>query len=631
MSRRYAHTMLPSPASRYPNRVVVFDCDSRSEIVTQKPLVQREEMYQWTSHATILRNGSVTASYTSNGCTPVSFWQKLDKWLQVGEQVWMVTYRASRILALLQFWDLMESGDLYLDGEDDWNGEKEPKKRGSWNRGLCVLEDPPTIILCRRKGHNGLLKIIDIRNYGVTEPCKCKWAAERADLVDHIFLRMIGVLQEHDMGSLRETAGSQGQMILRHKFLPQGLQVHTYTSALKLERASYHGGRCEAFQIGTLHNQCYMLDVNSMYPYVCMSNILPLYPLCTTDTDCEKEVNLDNRFDLYIADVTLSTSRPDYPVSVIFDRNNTMRQFEYWREEVDYRNRPQTIYPIGTYRTALAGPEFLDAYRHGRVVSIHAITVYHGEKFLADWCSALYGLRKDFEKEGNRAMVQWAKSMIVAGLGKFGATFHQWVDDKTVPATEPYCQWVYSDKEGRLTRYRSVAWHVQKEEVGANGNEAIPSVASYITSLARVELLYILRYVGYNHVYYCDTDAVVVDQEGYDLLRLFGKVDDTRIGYLKHVSEGVDAEILGIKHYRIGGKYACAGIPKPTDMPVDQSMKVWAWDKPQEAIAGGRKPMPRKRLLEYHCRAVYHHGIVAKDGRVSPHIIGEVPNEQREV
>lgn len=631
MGKRYAHTMLPSTSLRYPSRIVVFDCDSRSEIVTSRPLIESEEIYQWYAHATLLKNGEKQSSFSAGGTVPATFWAKMDRMLVQGETVWLVLYRASRSLALLQFWDMMENGDLYLDGDDDWCSPDEHNKRNKWNRGLCVIEDPPTIILCRRKGHNGLLKIIDIRNYGITELARVKWAKERANQLDHIVHRMIGTLRTNDLGSLRETAGSQGQMILRHRFLPQGLQVHTYASSLKLERASYHGGRCEAFHIGRLQTQCYMLDVNSMYPYVCMGNHLPLYPIVHTDTNCQEEINIDDRYSLYIADVTLATNRPDYPVSVIFDRDNHMRQYEYWHEELDYANRPQTIYPIGTYRTALAGPEFLDAYRHNRILKIHGLTVYHGEKFLADWCSTLYGLRMDFQREGNTALVQWAKSMLVAGIGKFGATYHQWVDDKTVPATEPYCQWIYSDKDGKLTRYRSVAWNVQKEEVGPNGHESIPSVASYITSLARVELLYLIRTAGYRHVFYCDTDALVVDQEGYDTLRLLGRVDDTRVGYLKHVSEGIDTEILGIKHYRIGGKYACAGIPRQTDLPPGQDMKVWSWDKPQECISQGRKPLPRKRLLEYNCHAKYHHGLVGRDGRVTPHVIGGVCNERPKV
>ncbi|GAI80077.1 unnamed protein product, partial [marine sediment metagenome] len=52
---------------------------------------------------------------------------------------------------------------------------------------------------------------------------------------------------------------------------------HNNKQAIDLERESYKGGRVECFYLGDLTNEnYYMLDVNSLYPFVMRNNVYPV-------------------------------------------------------------------------------------------------------------------------------------------------------------------------------------------------------------------------------------------------------------------------------------------------------------------------------------------------------------------
>lgn len=631
MQTRYQHTLMPVKGDKYPRQVVCFDCDTTGERVSNRPLIEREMVQQWHAIGARYDQGKYLGSSLSRGTEVSSFWTTLARFLKKGTLTWLVLYNAGRTLSLLSFWDMLESGDIYLVGRDDRCDQEESEDKRTWNPGICVIEDPPVIVTCKMEGCNGTLKIIDIRNYGVRSLGNIKWSKDRVDKMDRCIGGMIATLKDKEYGSLRETAGGQALYILRRKFLSHPMYVHTFNSILSLERNAYHGGRCECYHIGRLNTQAYMLDVRSMYCSVAKDNLLPCVPIRMHDHPHISDIDMENREVLWFADCDIETKMPDYPVFVTRSKDGVIRPWEYWNKSDRRIDRPETIYPIGKYRTCLPGPEFKDALVHNRVKYIHSAVSYIGYPALNTWCSALYGLVEDFRRSGDILMSEWAKAMIVAGIGKLGSAYHRWVDVKNVPATAPYCIWTYIDEEGIPTRYRSVAWHTQREETGPNDPESIPSIAAYITSLARLKLLYYIRLAGRKHVYYVDTDSLIVDQEGFDILRLCGEVDGSRIGYLREEVASIDTDIIGIKHYKIGDRVAFAGLAKGSDLPIAGKTSIWEWESPSEHIHKGMKPVARRRLTEYSFRPVYRHGVVQQDGTVKPLSLGRLLDEQKEV
>lgn len=626
---RYAHLYMPAKGDSYPTQVVIIDVDVTLERISREPLIERECLLKWYAKGQRYVKGLLQKEYSATGSTAREFWERIDRWLLEGTITWLFANQAARILSLLEFWDLLESGNIYLSGEDPRDQGGNDGERGNRQNGLCVMEDPPVIILAKRKGRCGTLKIVDFRNYGINPGSDTKLPADRIHVLSQTVARMVAILRQNGLGSLRETSGSQGIYSLRRRFLTYPIQVHTYDSALQLERQSYHGGRCECFYLGECRQSMYLLDVKSMYASQCIANNLPSYLIESRESTPIDVLQILMEKNLIIADVTLSTSRPDYPALADITDRITARPYPYWDKGYRTKERPQTIYPIGTFRTCLAGPELSDALFHDRIKMVHQVNTYEGNPILKEWCQYWYNLLLAEERDGNKDMRSYIKSVIVASIGKFGAAHHRWLDAPDVPASQPYCSWTLINSGQTFTRYRSIAWHTQREEIGPNGPESVPSIAAYVTSYARVRLLHLIRLAGYNHVYYCDTDSLIVDQEGYDTLRLCEEIKANELGYLREENASVECEIMGIKHYKIGDRLVFAGLPKGSTLDTNKGGICWHWQSPGDSIANGIKPQPRRRLLIYSVHPLYLHGVPCKDGRVIPWEWGDRCYEQK--
>ena len=81
-----------------------------------------------------------------------------------------------------------------------------------------------------------------------------------------------------------------------------------------MARDSYIGGRTECFRIGTFDGPLYYIDVNSMYPSVMKTGDYPTKLQGVYKNIEDREVDIWLREKCFIAEVTLSTDIPIYPL-----------------------------------------------------------------------------------------------------------------------------------------------------------------------------------------------------------------------------------------------------------------------------------------------------------------------------
>ncbi|GAH92056.1 unnamed protein product, partial [marine sediment metagenome] len=81
-------------------------------------------------------------------------------------------------------------------------------------------------------------------------------------------LALIKFVRQKDFGSFQFTCAGQAFIAYKHRFMPHKIFIHANMDAIALERASYRGGRNEAYYIGDIPETCYYLDVNSLFPFV---------------------------------------------------------------------------------------------------------------------------------------------------------------------------------------------------------------------------------------------------------------------------------------------------------------------------------------------------------------------------
>jgi hypothetical protein len=123
---------------------------------------------------------------------------------------------------------------------------------------------------------------------------------------------------------------------------------------------------------------------------------------------------------------------------------------------------------------------------------------------------------------------------------------------------------------------------------------------------------------GLANVYYCDTDAVMVNQCGYDKLLSSGYIREGEWGMLgvRLISDKV--EIRGIKYYVHDEHIVCAGMPRGRTVDQGNGESYYWQATPSEDVRNRRRPTGVMTLRPYGRNQLYHHGDVQDDGRVKP-------------
>ena len=91
------------------------------------------------------------------------------------------------------------------------------------------------------------------------------------------FKLFIKFLEINSVSRLCYTRGSTAMAAYLFRHYQKRIWIHNNKEAIDLERDSYRGGRCECFYLGELKDEnYYILDVNSLYPFVMREDAYPV-------------------------------------------------------------------------------------------------------------------------------------------------------------------------------------------------------------------------------------------------------------------------------------------------------------------------------------------------------------------
>lgn len=506
--------------------------------------------------------------------------------------------------------------------------------------GYLVLEDPPTVALLRLPGRAGSLKWLDVRNYGVSGwpavmetfgrkddsdpgegkplPWRRSWAAGRAECLAALAEGLQRILVEEKLGTMQATAGSQALYSFKRRHYRGGLWVHVHEKALRLERDAYHGGRCEAFVIGAVRGPVYNCDVRSMYPWVCWHNEMPvrLYGY-TEDQEVMGQVRSAGRWGM-IAEVTVEVPSASYPACRLIGSDGTPKPLLLGEAQPACAAGARVIYPTGRIRLCLCGPELQDAIDKNIVVAWHRMSWYDMAPVFAGYMASLVSVRKAAERNGDKAVAEWAKRLAVSLPGKLGQHGRYWKMDPLALPHAPYGEWYSFGPDGTRRRHRAIAWRGQTEVEEGETAESIPAVAAWICSLGRLRLLEGLRAAGRNNVYYCDTDSLILRREGWESLLVKGLADADSEGHFRLLGEHKRLVVHGTKHYRLDDVLKCSGLSRRgiVDAPVEG--EVWLREWVAQAVKAAQRPEASARKVKATRAAPYLLGQVLPGGKVVP-------------
>lgn len=348
-------------------------------------------------------------------------------------------------------------------------------------------------------------------------------------IIEKFVISFIKFLNDNNLGSFKTTLASTAMNVFRHSFMNIPIYTHTSNDLLKDERLAYKGGRVECFYIGKLPKQnYYLVDINSMYPFMMREKMLPV------------------EYDFTLHNPSISVLQEVMKTHYVIGELRIDNENKYGVYGIKHEGK--LIFPTGEFNAFLQHPEIEYAERNGHIRHIYTIHTYHQDKALSDYANYFYEMKRKAKNPVDREI---AKILCNSLYGKFG--MRKYITETT--------QW-YGDNEKKTGTYHSVidgkvityhiwfgqlvhSYSVDDQHV-TNTNIAL---AGAITAYARMYLLEMIENAGLDHVYYCDTDSLLVDKAGYD--RLLSYIHEDELGKLKLEGEFNNAIIYAPKNYKM--------------------------------------------------------------------------------
>jgi len=409
-------------------------------------------------------------------------------------------------------------------------------------------------------------------------------------------------LEEHKLGTFRATIGSQSFGGFRHGYMHNRIEIHDDEGAIALERASYLGGRTEAFYVGRVEGtDLYKVDVNSMYPYVMHTFQFPTRLKTVGSTIPVSQ--LGPLLDKYgvVAEVTVEIDEPVYPV----------------------KEEGKNIYPIGELRTTLTTPELVYGLARGWVKEVHAYATYSTRRLFYWYVRYFYDLKEHYGQQGDRLRRYLVKLLLNSLYGKFGQAGYE---DTLIGITDPmrlevqYGMDVPSHQ--RFTLYIAGGSMIKQVRTGEGYNSFV-GIAAHVTAYARMYLWKLIDLAGRSNVYYCDTDSLVVTQAGYDALA--SRIDPERLGYLKLEDRARSMEIRAPKDYDFGEHTVRKGVPLAASILDNNTFTMETWPSIRSHLADGLTDTFHNRDVTKTLTYRVDWGELQDDGWVTPYTRGIRP------
>lgn len=368
------------------------------------------------------------------------------------------------------------------------------------------------------------------------------------EILSTFFLNFLRWWRDNNLGEFAPTVAGLAFNAYRHRFMRYKILSHRNPEALELEEKSYKGGRNEAFYIGTFEGDFYKLDINSLYPYVMLSQPLPTK---LKDVLVKPPLDILKNNKAYICEAYIETNEPAYGVK----RNGKL------------------IFPVGRIHDVFTTPELRYAYTHGHLRELIKCSEYSVAPIFTNYVRFFYNLKREAEEKGDKLGRSFAKLMMNSLYGKFAQRVYERVKIPLDPVIEYGSFYIkIGDSYKKILVIDGEPYMLSRERLLFR--DANIAIASHITAYGRMILWGFIQQAGRENVYYCDTDSLFVNKEGYERLKKYTGSD---IGLFKLEKHSTKLTINTLKDYCFGEECKTKGI-SPEAKPIDTNTyldKVW--------------------------------------------------------
>ena len=418
------------------------------------------------------------------------------------------------------------------------------------------------------------------------------------DVIERMYSNYVKFLVNYDLGSQGYTIASQAFHAFRHRFMEHNIHIHSIENVINDERASYHGGRTEPFYIGEVQEYpIYDLDVNSLYPYVMQKYAYPTKYLTSYESPKLSYVRNMLKSHSAVALCELDTDEAIYP---------------YQGDKL--------IFPIGNFLTWLNTGEIIEAMERGHLVDIRLIHFYNQAHIFDKYVDFFYSLKQEFSRQNDEVQRFLTKLFLNSLYGKFGQRSYE-----IIPLDEPSpkdygVEYVVLGLSGKM-EYRYIINGIQYVKGQPHeGFDSFVAIASNVTAYARLHLYHLIEKAGQGNVYYCDTDSVFVNEDGFN--RLKGELDNDKLGKLKVEKIFDSLVIYGPKDYKGNDLIKLKGVPKKARRLSDGVYEYTHFTRFRERLRKGVNSGVLTTSTVKKLRRTYDKAEVLPSGWTRPFVIG---------
>lgn len=440
------------------------------------------------------------------------------------------------------------------------------------------------------------------------------------EIIYRFIRNLVEYLEKYQLSKLLPTVGSLSLNIFRHRFYDrkkQPIYIHDWKNAIKLERESYMGGITDCFRVGNISEKTYKLDINSMYPSLMLEKDVPVKLVYYG----KNEENLKEIYDSFKSShLIIAKCRVRIP-----------EEFAYILTKQTVGHEEKAILAYGEYEVTKPSPELEFIEEHGEILSISELAVYEGANVFHDFVEFFYSRRMEFKAQGDKVNEQFTKIILNSLYGKWGQRamvqseltrdMPLWDDYHRIKESQGIVGELVDANTDKHYNFLQLGQRIfSQEQNNDNSPDSFVAISSFITSYARMLLAKYIILAGRNNVWYCDTDSLFVNAQGFE--RLKEHIDNTKLGYLK--LEGVSDKVIinRPKDYHFGDERKLKGVRKGSQfITADNKQEIYVQDRWEGFTTALRKGHFDTVIVETYSKKVqlkYDKGFVTKDGWIRP-------------
>jgi len=593
--KRKPHVLKAEKSMAMPRRMVFFDTETWQN-ERENGQVHQSLRLGWACYYCRAYGRHVETLEWLYFTTPEEFWQFISEHTHDKNKLWVIARNVAFDFTVVKGWTHLRRLGFKL---------KFFHNKGACNiisvrnksKSLVFLDSMNWFVesLAKTGERIGLPKLsIDFKT--CTETALKAYCHRDVEIELENFKIYIKFLEHYRIARLCYTRGSTAMAAFLLNHYVTKIYIHNNEQAIKLERESYKGGRVECNFIGELNNDnYYMLDVNSLYPFVMRNNMYPVkYKKILHKTTPHNLCKL-LRDTSVTGKVLIETDEPVYPV-----------------------RRARCIFPVGRFWACLTTPELKHALAKGHIKQVGDCVVYEQESIFKSYVDRFYKLRQEFKTTGVAEYEELCKKMLNTLYGKFGQKGEDWTKIGDCPNEPDREELVFNMNGKRVTKLRYLLGQLFSMTSVGECFDSFPAIAAHVTGYARIYLWSLMQQAGWGNYFYCDTDSLIVNEVGLQCLK--NRLHNTCLGSLKIVKQSNAVIIRGLKDYSISQKQVIKGIRKNAVCVGYGVYEQEKWPSFRGLLRSGHPEDYIVETVTKHLTREYHKGDVTLDGVVLPYV-----------